>query len=422
MTATITGFRSRDGGSGALFEDVYFVEGKRTPFGKLNGSLSTVSPTDLGIFASRAAIEKAQVRAFDIDQTIVANIGQASADCFFLPRHLGLYSGAPLTSPAAMVQRICGSGIEVLGQAAEQIAFGKADLVLGCGTDTMSRFPLASYTARQGFALGQPGFIDLLWEALDDTAAVPMGHTADNLAQKYDLPREEVDAFAAQSQQRYANALAAGFFDQEIAAFEESAGVFEGQSLKPRKYRLKGREGICQDEHPRQSTLEQLAKLPAVFTKEGPTTAGNASGIVDGAAAAIIASGEYVRANGLKPIGKIRGFVSVGVEPEIMGIGPVPAIRSLLAQAGLSIDDIDRFEINEAFAAQCLAVAKELGLDQEKLNLNGGAIAVGHPLAATGVRLALTCLKTLDRDDKQLGVVSACIGGGQGIAMLLERC
>lgn len=422
MTATISGFRSKDGGSGALFEDVYFVEGKRTPFGKYIGSLSTVSPTDLGIFASRAAIEKARVDASDIDQTIVANIGQASADCFFLPRHIGLYSGVPLLSPALMVQRICGSGIEVLGQAAEQIAVGKANLILGCGTDTMSRFPLASYSARQGFQLGKPGFVDLLWEALDDTAAVPMGHTADNLAQKYNLSREEVDTFAAQSQQRHFDARESGFFEQEIAAFEESSGVFEEQSLKTRKYRLKGREGISQDEHPRQTTVEQLGKLQPVFTKEGPTTAGSASGIVDGAAAAIIASGEYVRANGLKPIGKIRGFASVGVEPDIMGIGPVPAIRLLLSQAKLSIDDIDRFEINEAFGAQCLAVAKELNLDQEKLNVNGGAIAIGHPLAATGVRLALTCLNTLHRDEKQLGVVSACIGGGQGIAMLLERC
>ncbi len=422
MTATISGFRSKDGGIGSMFEDVYFVEGKRTPFGKYIGSLSTVSPTDLGIFASRAAIEKAQVDASDIDQTIVANIGQASADCFFLPRHIGLYSGVPLVSPALMVQRICGSGIEVLGQAAEQIALGKSDLILGCGTDAMSRYPLASYSARQGIQLGQPGFVDLLWEALDDTSAVPMGHTADNLAQKYNLKREDVDAFAAQSQNRYADARSSGFFDEEIAAFEQSAGIFEAESLKPRKYRLKGKEGVSQDEHPRQSTMEQLAKLPPVFTKEGPTTAGSASGIVDGAAAAIIASGEYVRSHGLKPLGLIRGFVSVGVEPEIMGIGPAPAIRSLLSQAKLTLDDIDRFEINEAFGAQCLAVARELDLDQEKLNVNGGAIAIGHPLAATGVRLALTCLKTLHRDDKRLGVVSACIGGGQGIAMLLERC
>jgi len=422
MSASIKGFRSEDGGIGTLFEDVYFVDGKRTPFGKYTGSLSTVSPTDLGIFASRAAIEQANVAASDIDQTIVANIGQASADCFFLPRHIGLYSGVPLLSPALLVQRICGSGIEVLGQAAEQIALGKADVILGCGTDTMSRFPLASYTGRQGFQLGKPGFVDLLWEALDDTSAVPMGHTADNLAQKYSLTREEVDAFAAQSQQRYFDANQAGFFEREIAPIEQTSGVFEADALKPRKYRLNGREGISKDEHPRQSTMEQLAKLPPVFTKEGPTTAGSASGIVDGAASAIIASGAYVRAHELKPLGVIRGFVSIGVEPEIMGIGPVPAIRSLLGQAGLSIGDIERFEINEAFAAQCLAVAKELDLDQTKLNVNGGAIAVGHPLAATGVRLALTCLCTLHRDDMRLGGVSACIGGGQGIALLLERC
>jgi acetyl-CoA C-acetyltransferase len=333
-----------------------------------------------------------------------------------------LYSGVPLLKPALLVQRICGSGIEVLGQASEQIALGKADLILGCGTDTMSRFPLASYSARQGFQLGQPGFVDLLWEALDDTAAVPMGHTADNLAKKYDLSREEVDTFAVQSQQRYSDANEAGFFEQEIIVFGESKGVFEHDGLKPRKYRLKGREGVSKDEHPRQTSLEQLGKLPPVFSKDGPTTAGNASGIVDGASSAIIASGEYVRANGLKPLGVIRGFASVGVEPDIMGIGPVPAIRALLSQAKLSIDDIDRFEINEAFAAQCLAVARELNLDQEKLNVNGGAVAIGHPLAATGVRLALTCLKTLQRDNKELGVVSACIGGGQGIAMLLECC
>jgi acetyl-CoA C-acetyltransferase len=421
MTATLNGFRSNGGGSGTLFEDVYFVEGKRTPFGKYTGGLSTVSPTDLGIFASRAAIEKAQVPASEIDQTIVANIGQASADCFFLPRHIGLYSGVPLAKPALLVQRICGSGIEVLGQAAEQIAMGKADLILGCGTDTMSRFPLASYTARQGFNLGQPGFVDLLWEALDDTAAIPMGQTADNLANKYNLSREEVDVFAAQSQQRYADALKSGFYEEEIAGFEQSAGVFEAESLKPRKYRLKGRDGVLHDEHPRQSTMEQMAKLQPVFTTEGPTTAGSASGIVDGASSAIIGSGDYIRAHGLKPIGKIRAFMSVGVEPDIMGIGPAPAIRLLLAQLNLTLDDIDRFEINEAFGAQCLAVAKELNLDQEKLNVNGGAIAIGHPLAATGIRLALTCLKTLHRDDKNLGVASACIGGGQGIAMLLER-
>jgi acetyl-CoA C-acetyltransferase len=421
MKASVQGFHDKKVGSGALFTDIYLLEGKRTPFGKYVGSLSTVSPTDLGILASRAAIDASGVPASDIDQTIVANIGQASADSFFLPRHIALYSGAPLESTALMTQRICGSGVELLGQAAEQIALGKANLVLGCGTDAMSRFPLVSYSARQGFPLGRPEFVDLLWEALNDTAAVPMGCTADNLAREFSLIRDEVDAFALRSQQRCADAQAAGFFQHEIVPVA-AKGVLEMEGLKPRQYRCNSRAGLAADEHPRQTSMEELARLPFIFSKNGPTTAGSASGIVDGAAALLVASGDYVRDNGLKPLGKIRGFAATGVLPEIMGIGPVPAIRLLLAQMGLTTGDIDRFEINEAFAAQCLAVARALDLDQDKLNINGGAIAIGHPLGATGVRLALTCLQTLKRDKKQLGIASACIGGGQGIAMVVEAC
>lgn len=421
MQASVTGFMDQQAGSGALFEDVYLVDGRRTPFGKYTGSLSTVSPTDLGILASRAAIEAAGVAAADIDQAIVANIGQASADCFFLPRHIALYSGMRRESTALLTQRICGSGMELLGQAAEQLALGKARLVLGCGTDVMSRFPLASYSARQGFQLGRPEFVDLLWEALNDTAAVPMGCTSDNLAREYRLSREEVDAYAMRSQERYAAAFAAGFFDAEIVSVA-AQGVIEAGDYKPRKYRLNGREALASDEHPRRTSMEQLARLPVVFSKDGPTTAGNASGIVDGAAALVVASGDYVRAHGLKPLGKIRGFASTGVRPDIMGIGPVSAIRLVLKQARLTLADIDRFEINEAFSAQCLAVARELELDEDKLNINGGAVAIGHPLGATGVRLTLTCLKTLHRDRKQLGIASACIGGGQGIALLMEAC
>ncbi len=421
MKASVKGFCDQKSGSGAVFEDVFLVEGKRTPFGKYTGGLSTVSPTDLGILASRAAIEAAGVPSSDIDQTIVANIGQASADSFFLPRHIALYSGASLESTALLTQRICGSGVELLGQAAEQIALGKAKLVLGCGTDAMSRFPLVSYSARQGFPLGRPEFQDLLWEALNDTAAVPMGCTADNLAREYSLTREDVDAFAFRSQQRCADSQAAGFFEMEISPVA-AKGVLEVEGLKPRSYRCNNREGVAADEHPRQTSMEELGRLPFVFSKEGPTTAGSASGIVDGAAAMMVASGEYVRANGLQPIGKIRGFASTGVRPDIMGIGPVPAIRLLLDQMGMTLGDIDRFEINEAFSAQCLAVARALELDEDKLNVNGGAIAIGHPLGATGVRLTLTCLKTLQRDNKQFGIASACIGGGQGIAMVVEAC
>lgn len=420
MSASATGF-IRDKAVGALFEDVYLIDGRRTPFGAYCGSLSTVSPTDLAIHAARAAVEASGVDAASIDQTVVSNIGQASADSFFLPRHVALYAGAPQASAALLVQRICGSGLEVLGTAAEQIALGKAHLVLGAGSDTMSRFPLVSYSARQGFPLGRPEYTDLLWEALNDTAAVPMGRTADHLAQRYGLSREDVDAFALASQTRFAAAREAGFFAGELVAVP-GRGEFVIDGLEPRRFRCKNRDGLDDDEHPRQTTLERLARLSPVFSKQGPTTAGSASGIVDGAAALMVASGEFVRAHGLKALARLRGHCSVGVEPAYMGIGPAPAIRALLTQAGAGVGDIDRFEINEAFAAQCLAVQREMGLDHDRLNVNGGAIAVGHPLGATGLRLALSLMRTLQRDDAALGVASACVGGGQGVAVLVERC
>lgn len=418
MTASAKGFHSKNG-VGAVFEGICVLGGKRTPFGKFMGSLSTVSPTDLGIIASRAVLEDTNVPASDVDQVVAANIGQASADSFFLPRHIGLYAGAPLETPAVLVQRICGSGIEVIGQAAEQIALGKSKLVLGCGTDTMSRFPLVSFGARQGFPLGKPEFLDMLWEALDDTAAVPMGATADNVAKKYDLSRDEVDAFAMRSQERYAAALERGFFNDEIVAVAK--GVIEQEGLKPRKVRLNRAPELGQDEHPRQTSIEKLGTLPFIFSKDGPTTPGNASGIVDGACSVLIASEDYAKSNGIEAIGKIRAVASVGVEPEIMGIGPVPAIETVLEALSLTLDDIDCFEINEAFGAQCLGVAKALGLNEDKLNINGGAIAIGHPLGATGLRLVTTVLRALKETDGTLGIASACIGGGQGIAMVVER-
>ena len=421
MSVSATGYNSREGGIGVLFDDIYIIDGKRTPFGKFTGSLSTVSPTDLGIHSAKAALDASGIDGGEVDQVIAANIGQAASDCFFLPRHIALYAGTPLTAPALLVQRICGSGVEVLGQAAGQIALGKANVVLGCGTDTMSRYPLVSYSARQGFPLGRPDYVDLLWEALNDSAAVPMGKTADNLAAKYGLSREEVDAYAFRSQNRYAAAKEAGFFDGEISAVP-ARGEFTLGDLVPRKFKCANRDGLAFDEHPRQTSMENLAKLRPVFSKEGPTTAGNASGIVDGAASLLVASGDYVRANGLKPLGKIRGFSSAGVEAHLMGIGPVPAIRSLLGALEMEVSDIDRYEINEAFSAQVLSCARELGIDEETLNVNGGAVALGHPLGVTGIRLAHTALRTLHRDDKQFGVASACIGGGQGIAMVVERC
>lgn len=421
MSVSLKGYHSREDGIGVTFEDIYIIDGKRTPFGKFTGSLSTVSPTDLGIHAAKAALQASDIDGGEIDQVITANIGQANSDCFFLPRHIALYAGTPLGTPAVMVQRICGSGVEVLGQAAEQIAVGKSQVVLGVGCETMSRYPLVSYSARQGFPLGRPDYVDLLWEALNDTAAVPMGRTADNLAEKYTLSREEVDAYAFRSQNRYAAAKDAGFFDGEITPVAPR-GQFEMDGLIPRKFKCANRDGLSIDEHPRQTTLEKLSSLRPVFSKDGPTTAGNASGIVDGAAAVVVASGDYVRAHGLKPIGKIRGFASAGVDPHFMGIGPVPAIRSITKALGMTPGDIDRYEINEAFSAQVLSCARELGLDEETLNVNGGAVALGHPLGVTGLRLAHTVLRTLHRDNKEFGVASACIGGGQGIAMVVERC
>ncbi len=417
MSTTANGFHSKEG-TGATFEGVYVLEGTRTPFSKYEGALSSVSPTDLGILSSRAVFEKAGVPAADVNQTIVANIGQASSDAFFLPRHIALYSGVPMATPAVLAQRICGSGVEIIGQAAEQIALGKANLVLTCGTETMSRFPLVSFGARQGFRLGRPEFVDLLWEALNDTAAVPMGATADNLAKEYGLTRAEVDEFACQSQERYFAAQTSGYFEDEI--FSVESGVLETKGYKPRKFRLNGAKNISADDNPRKTTPEKLGGLPFVFSKEGPTTAGSASGIVDGSVSALIAGEDYVKTNGLKPLGKILGVSTVGVDPSIMGIGPVPAIKSVLSKLNLKIDDIDLFEINEAFGAQCLGVAKALELDQDKLNIHGGAIAIGHPLAATGVRLVTTVLKGLKKRKGKLGIASACIGGGQGIAMVVE--
>lgn len=419
MSTKIEGFSSPQHGIGALFEDIYLVDGKRTPFGKFTGTLSTVSPTDLGILATKAALEASKVAATEVDQFLCANIGQSSSDAFFLPRHIGLYAGGRMEAPALLLQRICGSGMELIGAAAEQIALKKGDVMAVCGTDAMSRFPLVSYDARQGFQLGKPQFYDLLWEALNDTAAVPMGQTADNVAKKLGLTREEVDAFAKRSIDRQAAALASGFFEDELAPVL-ARGTLELAGYKERKYKTKSSETFSNDEHPRATTIEQLAKLPFVFSKDGPTTAGTASGIVDGAAAAVIASGDYVRSHSLKPLGKIIGIASVGIDPHFMGLGPVPAIKSLLSKTKLSIKDIDLFEINEAFAAQCLGVARTLEISEDKLNVHGGAIAMGHPLAATGVRLAITCLRGLHARKEKFGIVSACIGGGQGVALLVE--
>ncbi len=403
----------------ATFADAHIVDGVRTPFADYNGALASVSPIDLGIKAARAALARAEVPPADVGSVIAGSMAQASFDAFMLPRHVGLYSGVPVEVPAHQVQRVCGTGIEVLMQAADTVTLGRADVVLCVGTESMSRNPVAAYTHRGGFRLGQIEFKDFLWEALLDTGpGATMGETAENLARQYQITRPEVDAFAARSFSRALAAQASGFLAGEIAPVVSES--FAADGLKARGIQLKGEtKELAADTHIRLSPVEALAKIKPAFG--GVQTGGNSSGIVDGAAAAIVASTAYCRRNGKMPLGRIVAGAAVGVPPEVMGIGPVPAIRAVLAHASLALADVDRFEINEAFGAQVMACARALGLDEDKLNVNGGAIAIGHPLGATGVRLALTLARELKRARLRWGIASACIGGGQGIALLVEN-
>jgi len=403
----------------ATFDDAWLIDGVRTPFVDYRGALSAISPIDLGIKAARAAIAKAGVDAADIGTTIAGSMAQASFDAYVTPRHIGLYAGVPVEQPAHLVQRICGTGLEVLVQASDAVSLGRVDLALGVGTESMSRNPIAAYTHRNGFAMGQVEFKDFLWEALYDPAAcVNMGDTAENLARQYGITREEVDRFAERSFARAIAAREAAFFADEIVPVVSESFAIEG--LEPRGIRLgKGVDKVDADSHVRPSPYEVLARLKPAFG--GVQTGGNSSAIVDGAAAALVGSRDYIRAKGLKPLARILAGVSVGVPPHLMGIGPAPAIRAVLDATGLALEQIDRIEINEAFGAQTLACVRELGLDENRLNVNGGAIAIGHPLGATGVRLALTLARELRRSSLRYGIASACIGGGQGIAVLIEN-
>lgn len=409
------GFHHKEKGIGILFDDVYLVNGARTPFGKYCGTLSQISPADLGIFSSRAALEKSNLKADEIDQLIAANIGQSSTDSYFLPRHISLFTGIPKEVPSLMVQRICGSGFETIITGAEQIILGKAEKVLCVGTENMSLSPTVSFGNRMGYPLGRPVFKDMLWEALDDTAAgCPMGFTAENVAKKYSITRKDCDEFAMLSFQRAIEAKNKNLFTDEI--FPLNSTTFEIEGLKSRKVFLpKGISDFSSDEHVRGTTMEALSKLPTVFDKVGVLTAGNCSGIVDGAAGVIISNKK------IKSISKIIAGASCGIDPKVMGLGPVPAIKLLLELTGLKISDIGLFEINEAFSAQVIGCERYLGIDRNKLNVNGGAIAIGHPLGATGVRLSLTVSKEMIRRKIKYGIASACIGGGQGTAILFEN-
>lgn len=392
-----------------MSKDVFILGGKRTPMGEYVGVLKDVSAIDLGAVAARGALESTGVKPDEIDHTVIGNALQTSGDAIYGARHVALKAGVPFERPALTVNRLCGSGIQSIVSGAQMIQLGEAQTCLVGGMESMSQAPHVIRGARSGFALGQGKLEDSLMVALLDTYCnTPMAGTAENLARKFEISREEQDKYALRSQQEAKRAKDAGFFAEEIVAVE----------VKTRK----GSTQVSEDDHPRpETTLEGLAKLKPAFAQDGFVTAGNASGIVDGAAALVIAGEEFVKQRDLKPMGRIVSWAYAGVEPEIMGIGPVPSTRLALEKAGLSLSDMDLVEVNEAFAAQYLAVEKELGLDRNRTNVNGGAIALGHPLGATGTRLVLTVLHELHRRGGRYGLATACIGGGQGIAMIVER-
>ncbi len=392
-----------------MSQDVFILGGKRTPMGEYVGALKDTSAIDLGAIASRAALEDSGVAPEAVDHTVMGNALQTSGDAIYGARHVALKAGVPFDRPALTVNRLCGSGIQSIVSGAQMIQLGEAQTCLVGGMESMSQAPHVIRGARSGFALGQGKLEDSLMVALLDTYCnTPMAGTAENLARKFEISREAQDQYALRSQQAAKRAHDAGYFAEEIVPVE----------IKSRK----GTEVFDHDDHMRpETTMEGLAKLRPAFSKDGFVTAGNASGIVDGAAAVVIASETYVKANNAKPLGRIVSWAYAGVEPEIMGIGPVPASLQALEKAGLKLSDMDLIEVNEAFAAQYLAVEQELGLDREKTNVNGGAIALGHPLAATGTRLVLTLLRELQRRQGRYGLATACIGGGQGIAIICER-
>jgi acetyl-CoA acyltransferase 2 len=393
-----------------LSREIVVLSAKRTPFGAMSGALKTHTATDLAVIAGKAAIAQSGVAAADFDHVFAGNVIQTSADAAYLARHVGLRAGLPIETPALTVNRLCGSGFQVLIHAAEQVLLGDAKAVLAVGTENMTQSPHVIRGLREGVRYGAPPPLeDLLQAGLTDAyAGCPMGITAENLGAKYGITREACDAFALQSQQRWAAAHEAGKFADELVPVE----------LETRK----GKVLFAKDEHPRpDADLAAIAKLKPVFKKDGLVTAGNASGICDGAAALVVADGAWARAQGFKPLAVLRQWAVAGVPPEIMGIGPAPAIRAALTRAGLAQGDIDLFDVNEAFAAQFLAVQQELGLPGERTNVNGGAIALGHPLGASGARISANLIYELARTGKQLAVGAACIGGGQGIAVVLER-
>jgi acetyl-CoA acetyltransferase family protein len=387
--------------------DVFILGGARTPMAEYVGALKDISALDLGAIAARAAMARAGVDPGQIDHVVFGNVLHTSADAIYGARHVGLKAGVPVEVPALTVNRLCGSGIQAAISGAQMIQLREADIVLTGGMESMSQAPHVIRGLRGGLRLGQGTLEDSLWEALTDThCGCSMAVTAENCASKYGISRQAQDEFALRSQSLAAAAWDAGRLAEEVVPVE----------LTTRK----GTEIFARDDHMRpDTTLEGLSRLRAAFSTNGCVTAGNASGIVDGGAALVLASGEAVDRLGVTPLARLAGWATTGVEPALMGIGPAPATRKLLARTGLALADIDLFEINEAFAAQYLAVEQELGLPREKVNVNGGAIALGHPLGMSGTRLLLTLALEMRRRESRHGVAAACIGGGQGVAALV---
>jgi len=389
--------------------DVFILGGARTPMTDYSGALKDVSALELGATAARAAFAKTGVKPEWIDHAVFGNVMQTSADAIYGARHVALKAGVPIEVPALTVNRLCGSGIQAAVSGAQLIKLDEAQIVLSGGIESMSQAPHVLRGLRSGLRLNQGKLEDSLYEALlDPYCGLFMAQTAEKCASKYGISREEQDEYALRSQQAATKAWADGKFQDEVTPVE-----------------LKSRKGVVivdRDDHMRpDTTMAGLAKLPAAFSKDGTVTAGNASGIVDGGAALILASASAVKEKGLKPVARLVAWAAVGVDPAYMGMGPAPATRKALEIAGLTLDQIDLIEVNEAFAGQYLAVEKELGLDRNKTNVNGGAIALGHPLGMTGTRLLLTLTHELGRRQKKYGLATACIGGGQGIAAIVER-
>jgi acetyl-CoA acyltransferase 2 len=391
--------------------DIVFLSGRRTPFGTFGGTLKDYTATDLGVLAARSALDSAGVDPGEIGHVVFGNALQTSADSIYLARHVGLRAGVPEEVPAMTINRLCGSGFQAIVSAAQEIMLGQADVCLAGGAESMSQAPHVVRGARWGqLRLGEAGghFEDLLWQALTDTHCdLSMAQTAEELAGRYEVAREEADRIAFQSQQRAAAAWAEGRFDQEVAPV----------TVKTRR----GEVEFRRDEHMRpETTMEALASLRPYFRKDGLVTAGNASGIGDGAAAVVVASARWAEERGLEPLARLVSWGVTGVDPRIMGIGPAPAGRKALQAAGMALDDMDLVEVNEAFAPQVAAVIRDLGLDPDRTNVNGGAIALTHPLGASGARITIHLIHELRRRGARYGLGSACIGGGQGMAVVVE--